>query len=48
MNKEIGHLWARQSFEGKYNIGFGIPIEFPIQRKKNIEIDPLTTKLCFD
>ena len=23
------------SFEGKYNIGFGIPIEFPSQRKKN-------------
>ena len=23
-------------FEGKYNIGFGIPIEFPSQRKKKI------------
>ena len=26
---------VRISFEGKYNIGFGIPIEFPSQRKKN-------------
>ena len=24
-----------KSFGGKYNIGFGIPIEFPSQRKKN-------------
>ena len=31
-------MWSRESFEGKYNIGFGIPIEFLCQRKKNIEI----------
>ncbi len=30
---------------GKYNIGFGIPIEFPRQRKKNIQIGPETTKI---
>ncbi len=28
-------LWFRASFEVKYNIGFGIPIEIPSQRKKN-------------
>ena len=27
-------LWSSESFEVKYNIGFGIPIEFPHQRKK--------------
>ena len=27
------------------NIGFGIPIKFPSQRKKNIQIGPETTKL---
>ena len=43
---EIGLLWSSYSFEGKYNIGFGIPIKFPSQRKKIIEINPETTKLC--
>ena len=28
---------------GKYNIGFGIPIEFLSQRKKNIQIGPEKT-----
>ncbi len=27
-------LWFRESSEVKYNIGFGIPIEFPSQKKK--------------
>ena len=26
---------VREGFEGKYNIGFGIPIKFPSQRKTN-------------
>ena len=30
-------LWFRESFEVKYNIGFGIPIEFTSQRKKGLE-----------
>ena len=38
-------MWFRETFEVKYNIGFGIPIEFLSQRKKNIEIGPETTKL---
>ena len=46
--QEIGLLWSSESFEVKYNIGFGIPIEFPSQREKNIEIGPETTKLCFN
>ncbi len=29
-------------------IRLGIPIKFPSQRKKNIEIGPETTKLCFN
>ncbi len=32
--QEIGLLWSSESFGVKYNIGFEIPIEFPIQRKK--------------
>ena len=32
--EEIGLLWSNQPFQGKYNIGFGIPIEFPSQIKK--------------
>ena len=28
-------MWSSESFEVKYNVGFGIPIEFPSQRKKN-------------
>ena len=28
-------LWSSESFEVKYIIGIGIPIEFPSQRKKN-------------
>ncbi len=28
VSEEIGLLWSSQSFEGKYIIGFGIPIEF--------------------
>ena len=31
---EIGLEWFRESFEVNYTIGFGIPIEFPSQRKK--------------
>ena len=39
--QEIGLLWSSESFEVKYNIGFGIPIEFPSQRRrKNIQIGP--------
>ena len=34
ISEEIGLLWSSQSFEEKYNIGFGIPIVFPSQRKK--------------
>ena len=34
ISEEIGLLWSSQSFEGKYHIGFGIPIEFSSQRKK--------------
>ena len=34
-------LWSIESFEVKYNIGFGIPIEFPSQRRrKNSQIGP--------
>ncbi len=36
ISEEIGLLWASQSFEGKYNIGFGFPIEFPSQRRRTI------------
>ena len=32
--QEIGLLWSSESFEVKDNIGFGIPIKFPSQRKK--------------
>ena len=32
-------LWSSESFEGKYIIRFGIPIEFPIE-KKIIQIGP--------
>ncbi len=35
MSEEIGLLWSSQSFKGKYNIGFGISIEFQSRRKKN-------------
>ena len=37
---EIELLWSSESFEVKYNIGFGIPIEFPSQRKKISQISP--------
>ena len=40
-------MWSSESFEVKYNIGFGIPIEFPNQRKKFIQIGPETTKFDF-
>ena len=33
---------------GEYNIGFGIPITFPSQRKIIIEIGQETTRLCFN
>ena len=36
MNKDIGLLCSRESLEVKNNIGFGIPIKFPIKRKKKI------------
>ena len=45
INKEIIIFWSSESFEVKYNIGFGIPIEFPSQRKKIIQIGPETPKL---
>ena len=32
-DKEIRLLWSSESFEGKYNIGFGIPMEFPSKKK---------------
>ena len=33
-------MWSIESFEGKYNIEFGIPIKFPSKKKRIIEIDP--------
>ncbi len=36
ISEEIGLLWSSQSFEGKYNIGFGISVKFPSQRRKKI------------
>ncbi len=45
--QEIGLLWSSESFEGEYNILYGIPIEFPSQRKF-IKIGPETTRLCFN
>ena len=33
-------LWSSESFEINFNIGFGIPIEFPSQRKKISQIGP--------
>ena len=30
----------QESFEVKYKIRYGIPIEFPSQRKKNIQMGP--------
>ena len=30
-------LWSSETFEVKYNIGFGIPIDFPSQRKKIVK-----------
>ncbi len=41
-------MWYRESFERKYNIGFGIPSNFQVKEKKIIEISPETTKLCFN
>ena len=38
----------RKSFEVNFNIRFGIPIKFPSQRKKIIEIGQETMKLCFN
>ncbi len=34
ISEEIGLSQSSQSFEGKYNIGFRITLEFPSQRKK--------------
>ena len=48
MNKDIGLLCSRESLEVKNNIGFGIPIKFPNQRKKMIEISPETKKLSLN
>ena len=31
-------VWSSESFEIKFNIGFGIPIEFPSERKNIIQI----------
>ena len=45
--QEIGLLWSSESIDVKDSIGFGIPIKFPSQRKKNIEIGQETMKLCF-
>ncbi len=45
ISDEIRLLWSSQSFEGKYNFEFGIPIEFQSQRKKIIQIGPKTKKL---
>ncbi len=33
LSEEIGLLWSSQSFEGKYNIGCGIPIKFLSQKR---------------
>ena len=33
ISEEIGLLWSRESFEVKYNIGFGIPIRFASKKK---------------
>ena len=40
MNHYYKLLWFIESFEVNFNIGFGIPIEFPSQRKKNSQIGP--------
>ena len=31
ISEEIGFLWSSQSFEGKYNIGFGFPSNFQVK-----------------
>ncbi len=33
-------LWSSESFEVNFNIGFGIPIEFPSERKQISQIGP--------
>ncbi len=30
-------MWFSESFEVKYNIGFGIPVEFTSQRRKKLK-----------
>ena len=45
--REIKLLWSSESVEVKYNIGFEIPIEFPSQRKKIIQIGPWTRNWPF-
>ncbi len=41
INRTMNHyyklLWSSESIEVKYNIGFGIPIEIPSQRKKRFK-----------
>ena len=39
-NRYYKLLWSSESFGAMYKIRFGIPIEFPSQRKKNIQIGP--------
>ncbi len=34
--QRIKLLWSGESFEINFNIGFGIPIEFPSQRRKKL------------
>ncbi len=46
ISEEIGLLWSIQSFEGKDNIGFKVPIKYLNKKKKNIENGTETTKLC--
>ena len=36
--QEIGLLWSSESFEGKYDIKFGIPIKFLSKKKKLLKL----------
>ncbi len=38
MNHYYKLLWSSESFEVNFNVGFGIPIEFPSQRKKLVKL----------
>ena len=40
-------LWSSESFEVKYNIGTGIPIEFPNKREKTYSNRSINNKLDY-